>query len=53
MLNTADNKSFSDSVNLTVFGHLTLNFEYFGGIQKVLNSEFLKFQDIGNFELSP
>ena len=46
MLNSADNNSFSDlvSVYLKVFHHLTwILFIYFGGIQQVLNSDFLKF----------
>ena len=48
MLNSADNNSFSDLVlvYLKVFGQFTWNFLYFGGIWKVLNSDFLK-----NFEL--
>ena len=53
MLSSADNDSFSDlvSVYLKVFDPLTWNFEYFGGIQQVLNSDFLKFRilEILNF----
>ena len=53
MLNSADNNSFSDlvSVYLKVFDHLALNLLYFGGIQQVLNSDFLKFKilEILNF----
>ena len=53
MLNSVDNNSFSDlvSVYLKVFDHLALNFYYFGGIQQVLNSDFLKFRilEILNF----
>ena len=53
MLNSADINSFSDlvSVYLKVFDYLTWKFEYFGGIQQVLNSDFLKFRifEILNF----
>ena len=46
MLNSADNNSFADlvSVYLKVFDHYTWKFKYFGGIQQVLNSDFLKFR---------
>ena len=46
MLNSADSNSFFDlvSVYLKFFDHLTWNFYYFGGIQQVLNSDFLKFR---------
>ena len=46
MLNSADNNSFSDlvSVYLKVVDPLTWIFLYFGGIQQVLNSDFLKFR---------
>ena len=46
MLNSADNNSFSDlvSVYLKVVDPLTWNFLYFGGMQQVLNSDFLKFR---------
>ena len=55
MLNSAGNNGFSDlvSVYLKVFDHYTWNFLYFGGIQQVLNSDFLKFRILENFELSP
>ena len=53
MLNSAGNNSFSDlvSVYLKVFDNLTWNFLNFGGIQLVLNSDFLKFRilEILNF----
>ena len=53
MLNSEGNNSFSDliSVYLKVFDHLTWIFLYFGGIQQVLNSDFLKFRilEILNF----
>ena len=53
MLNFADNNSFFDLVSfyLKVFDHLTWNFNYFGGAQQVLNSDFLKFRirEIRNF----
>ena len=44
--NCEDNNNFSDlgSVYLKVFDHLVWNFKYFGGIQQVLNSDFLKFR---------
>ena len=46
MLNSEDYNSFSDlvSVYLKEFDHLIWNFEYCGGIQQVLNSDFLKFR---------
>ena len=57
MLNSADNNSFSDlvSVYLKVLDHLTWNFQYFRGIQQVLNSDFLKFRILekGYFHLCP
>ena len=53
MLNSADNNIFSDlvSVYLKVLNHLNWKFYYFGGIHKVLNSDFLKFRilEILNF----
>ena len=53
MLNSAGNNSFSDLVliHLKVFDHLSWNFLYFGGVQQVLNSDFLKFRiwEILNF----
>ena len=54
MQNSADNYSFSDlfSVYLKVIDPLIWNFSCFGGIQQVLNSDFLV-QDFGNFDLSP
>ena len=46
MLNSADNNSFFDlvSVYLKVVYLLIWNFKYIGGIQQVLNSDFLKFR---------
>ena len=53
MLNSAEYNNFSDlvSVYLKVFAHLKWNFQYFQGIQQVLNFYFQMFRilEILNF----
>ena len=55
MLNSAGNNSFSDlvSVYLKVVDHLTWNFCFFGGIQRILNFDFLKFRILEIFNFPP
>ena len=55
MLNSADSNSCSDlvSVYIKVLDHLTCNFQYFEGIQYVINSDFLEFRTLEILNFHP